>query len=1175
MQVLSLSMWSRFQGKKLKKIFVWAFALIMFGASCFAVLKAMNILAAESGWTITADGSGLLNVLKAKNDNTGVERAAYCLDPYTDFTTTYPDYVDSEIDEVAHNEEVRALLRRAYPVLTAKQMGIAYLNDASLTDAEAYEATQIAIWETVTDGEYEVNEVLVGRTFELVKVLLESEIVINEGPWLTVDSSKAVRANTSSTRDSYGPITFAVNTGSPNLDAAIKMENLTLSPVAAERSWTISTNNSTTGSPASSFRVGTSYYINYLKTAAGTMNFSLSNELADSKSLSNMEEIVSMYGAEVNQILGVVEDEPKVASASLEIDGNLSLKINKTWMCSNDCSKYYGKEIAFDVYENTANGYVLVGTATTELTSSMSTNTALAVANSIQLKSYTEYIVIERVLVPANISDGDIIPSVAMPTGNGTSGKYKVENGVPSVAGSGEAYYVGMRFVSGVKSGAETVNFTNKLTNLNVTLRNSTYVSSYFSSWGLLPEEINYYIYESTNGGSSWSLTEGPIKMYDFDSGYAGDYVLSMTSGTRYRVVQDVESFYDNYVQYYNECSYYYNYMRSSFSGSNYSGLNNVRSKGFDGYSSTLSEEDDWSFSSGYMYSNYAGIEWTAGWSDGATVLTIENDYSYDGMYYDSEACPEEPSTYGWGRSASAGTTTAGDNPNGAWASSYKVDWEVSGDYSDSGSQGGVSPQSAPRRLSSSAAYVSAAAAPINFFDESGQVYGYEWEVSFPSVTYTVTEDPASFCGGKSQTTNVSSVVIGGITKTTTTTATSEIAVSASGDGYSSRSYQYAQANCETGEITGGWSTSKPSSGGYAARAVVSVSYGTQYSDITVLFTNSYRTSTSVKYSTTTSPGEGGQEVEKGVALILKYGYDGVNTVAQYLDGTQFAIYDTDDEHIQDWTLSASDRGIYNSVSGTSNYYVSPLLPVGEYYLKEIAAVEGYIADTESKYFFTVPELDNVANLSITQVLKNGVSEGTSNFQKAIKNTPDYELAVFKFRRKVLASAIEESHIQLFRKTDTTEEPAYGNENLRGYEKVAEFESLVDGIVIEELVYGWYKLVEILPPSGYIGPEPEIAVGFSTYIGPTTSSENNYSGARIYIANDWVGIKEPPVEPDPEEEVPEVPKTGVMGKTKMNGGMVAATFLGMGSALVIGIALFVGKKLTNEIEEDGTIKLQR
>ncbi|MFV0484624.1 MAG: SpaA isopeptide-forming pilin-related protein [Candidatus Saccharimonadales bacterium] len=1149
MLVLSSAGVGGFLGRNFKKILSWGAAFAMLAVSGVAVFNAINILAAPAdSWKIESDGSGLLNVLTATSQESGEVKTVYCLDPYTDFTTSYPDYVYVEASDL---RDVEALLKRSYPVLTAKQMGIVYLNDASLTDLEAYEATQIAIWKTVTNGEYEVNDVLVGRQFELVNVLLESDIVMNEGPWLTVNTSSAVRQSSNATRESYGPITINVNTGSTRLDTAIKNENLTLTPAAGERSWTISTSSAVTGSATSTIKAGTSYYINYLKTQAGAVEFSLSNELTDSKSLDSVDEIISIYGADVNQKLGVVLDSPKYVSSGIIdlVSGSTSMTLRKTWRCtsSSECLTNFGDTIYFDIYENTGNGYTLLGTFDTKYTSMMSPNTAQSVANDYALKTYTEYVVIERTLVPVTPNTGDMVSS--MTSSYGTAGKYKVTGGVLETAGASESYYAGVKFTTGMNGSTEIVSAENRTASMNITLSKSasvSYIYDYYSE--LVPDTTKYYIYSSTDGGATWSSVTDPVTMYDYDSETGSSYSFDMTPGTKYRVIEDTLLF-DVYRQY-DEC---YQRNLDSFAyvtGTNYSNLNNLKVLRFSNYTTPTSVSSTISFPGQNSYAGYTGFEWEAGWTEGATSISIANTFRY---YSDNYICePEEPDPEPeyWQRGLSIQKYTSGNNQAG-WASDFEFDWTVSGEYEDGGEELEVPINTSAKNV---------------FYVDGDSMYG-----DFPYVTYTVTEKPQTFCAGKSEVTGTVSETIDGVTKTTTTTASYSTAFSIASGNYSNVTYEYAAADCSTGAVIGTWSTAKPA-GVYAARVRVTTSGYTYNGNVTVRATNSVSSQSTVSYSSAS---------QENVALVLKYGWDGYNQVANYLDGTKFEIYDDADNFVADWVLSASDRGKYGAVAGTSDYYVTPVLPVGEYYLKETEAVPGYYADTESKYFFTIAPVNGVTALSITQVRKNGVAGANTNFGKAILNEPTYELAAFKFKRKVLESAIEDSHIELFRFTATVEEPAYGNENLRGYEKVAEFDSLVDGIVIEELVYGWYKLVEVTPPEGYVGPEPEVAVGFSTYIGPTEDTSNNYSGARVYIANDWVGLdEEPPVDPgtDPEDpenpEVPQAPNTG-SGRVGINGGMVAASFIGIGCAMVLGIAMFVGKKLTEEIEDSGSIKLQR
>jgi hypothetical protein len=299
---------SLFRRAKILNLLLVPFAIILalFSASLTHAAQLYYVNVDENygePWLLTAEGE-----------------IAYCLQYGTTVDSMY--YTDSS-QPVTNQANVQALIARAYPVYNGPQLGILYLGDATYEDFEAYQATQLAIWQL--QGTATVSYPVAPRISALATALINNPAPTLNTGWITIDKSSAsASVADGAARGVYGPISISVNTGNTALDAAILAQTggLTLSPSTGSRNpnFTFSAANDPNGAEATTITAGT-YYINYAVSSGFSATLSLSSRLSTYNSFTSLEVIEANEDPELYQLLGIVHISPVNPSTPVSVVG--------------------------------------------------------------------------------------------------------------------------------------------------------------------------------------------------------------------------------------------------------------------------------------------------------------------------------------------------------------------------------------------------------------------------------------------------------------------------------------------------------------------------------------------------------------------------------------------------------------------------------------------------------------------------------------------------------------------------------------------------------------------------------------------------------------------------------------------------------------------------------------
>jgi hypothetical protein len=197
------------------------------------------------------------------------------------------------------NSQIPIMLAGGYPVYNGAQLGLIYLNDGSYDDNEAYGATQQAItWGSAPSLPWEPGTPPTGHGIDTLAYAIFNNSPTLNSTWVTLDRSSATYT-VNGTRAVFGPINITTDTGSSDLDTAIRAQGFTISPAAGSRTpnFTFSAQSTPNGSEASTITDG-AYYINYANDDGLDTTLSVSSSLISHQTLASIEVIQAGTDAE-------------------------------------------------------------------------------------------------------------------------------------------------------------------------------------------------------------------------------------------------------------------------------------------------------------------------------------------------------------------------------------------------------------------------------------------------------------------------------------------------------------------------------------------------------------------------------------------------------------------------------------------------------------------------------------------------------------------------------------------------------------------------------------------------------------------------------------------------------------------------------------------------------------
>lgn len=264
----------------------------------------------KNAYTLIDHGreNNYFNRLGVVPDGESTEYLAYCIDPDVDFNSEYMGYIAGNLN-TDMKAALEALLRNTYPVLTTSQIDMVW-NTTGISESEAYDATQCAIWHIISGYTYQVPDDLLSPNAQILyNALISGSNYLNEEFVFESNYSSASASSVNHTYSRFGPFSFSFGSGNTNLDSKIRV---VYEKGSGDSDYEVV---NASGTVVSALQFNTDYYFRYIKTDGIIANpaFSLSVEIAD---ISEFIPLESIMGKDLVQSVAYVTTKDRDMTVS-------------------------------------------------------------------------------------------------------------------------------------------------------------------------------------------------------------------------------------------------------------------------------------------------------------------------------------------------------------------------------------------------------------------------------------------------------------------------------------------------------------------------------------------------------------------------------------------------------------------------------------------------------------------------------------------------------------------------------------------------------------------------------------------------------------------------------------------------------------------------------------------